>query len=147
MHTSTFARAPWIVVALLAATGCDQLEAVDEGDGGTGGGAVIPPAVQAAFDKNCAIPACHDAGTRSQGLSLAAGDSAALLEGQLSAGGLPLVTIGDLEASYLAQKMLPNGEYQGGRMPTLPNLQDDPGNALILGWIAGADVSLDEPEE
>ncbi len=118
-------------LALLAsACGLEEVE-----DGGQTD--EIPAAVQAAFDETCATnSSCHGSGSAL--VSLAPGESAAILELSSGATGEPLVVIGDVEGSYLAKKML-GTDIVGGPMPLSSQSPDDAVNiAIILGWIAGA---------
>jgi hypothetical protein len=55
--------------------------------------------------------------------------------------GDPYVVFGDLEASYLARKML-GKDISGGPMPLFEQSPNDSVNvAIILGWIAGAEFT------
>lgn len=135
------------VMSLLAlAPGCGGLTAL-ETDGGGGGGSV-PPAVREAFAESCAGAGCHDGATRAGGLSLADADLDGIV-GAPSSGTVPMVTLGDVHQSYLAIKMLPdnvlseNGLMRtGGRMPITGDFQN-PNNATILAWVAGAEFPGD----
>jgi hypothetical protein len=124
---------------VLGACGVDKV-------GDEGGGACVPDPVQMVFDTRCATPACHDAATRQQGLSLAAGDSADIIGKQAVQKPLPLVEIGNPEGSYLALKMMamPAMPITGTRMPQAANF-DDPvlqtDVSVIVGWIGGAEFS------
>ncbi len=123
-------------------TGCVQIEAV--GPGGSAG-EEVPGRVQEVLDAHCATSGCHDAGSRAGGLSLSEADSAALLSGASSnqEPSLALVRRGSIQDSYLAIKLLaepPAGRArQGARMP-LGGSADPEDIALLLGWIAGADL-------
>ena len=116
--------------------GCG-LEAI----GDTGEQDAIPAEVQQAFDESCATTAaCHAAG--SSLVVLAAPESSAILTATSSSGGGPFVTLGDLDNSYIAQKILGGSNIIGGQMPPAPQSDDDALNqAIIVGWIAG--VPLD----
>ncbi len=139
-HTRTF-----IVGGVLLSEACKQLEAVaDEGrEGGS-----IPPLVQMAFDENCVKEACHDASGPQAGLALTAGDSLAILDRRSTQNpDLPLVELGNVYGSYLAIKLLPddvlmerNLERRLERMPPAGQMRDEESIALILGWIAGAEL-------
>ncbi len=124
-------------------TGCVQIEAV--GPGGSAD-AEVPGRVQQVFDTHCATSGCHDATTRAGGLSLNSADSGALLSGAPSnqEPSLALVRRGSVQDSYLAIKVLaepPAGrQRQGARMP-LGDSADPEDIALLLGWVAGADLT------
>ena len=129
----------------LAISGCVQIEGV--GPAGAEGDEV-PPRVQAVFDAQCAVAGCHDATTRAGSLSLAATDTAALLSGASAnqEPSLALVERGSVADSYLAIKLLaeaPAGRSrQGERMP-LGGTSNPDDIALVIGWIAGAEVDGD----
>ena len=129
---------PWGSLALLSLLmpGCG-LEPV--GDGGDGGDA-IPAAVQQAFDESCATSAgCHGVGAGQ--VVLAAPESGQILMASSSSGGGPFVTLGDVTASYIAQKILGGPNITGGQMPPSPQSPNDAINqAIIIGWIAGVPV-------
>lgn len=123
-----------LVVAAAAVVGCaDEPEPAE-----------IPEAVQRAFDASCVADGCHDAASRAEGLSLAAGDSHRIVGKDSWQSELPLVTLGDLGQSYLAIKLLPDDQLPVGavrfedRMPKDGPEPDDvePVN-VILAWIAG----------
>lgn len=122
-----------ITVLGLLSAGCTQLEKLP----GSGTEARIPTDVQAAFDRSCAFAGCHDAASQQGGLDLSAAAAPAIIGGASTQSDLPLVVLGDVQGSYLALKLLPNPPA-GGQMP----LGIEPGvdNAIILGWIAGADL-------
>ncbi len=136
-----------VLVGLAFSVGCpNDLEPLDDGgDGGT-----IPPVVQEAFDRRCGFAGCHGMGAAQGGLSLDPAQSGGIVGGPSSAG-IPMVTIGDVCASYLAIKLLPPEnnrcgiEPAGALMPLggrdNPDVQLD--LALILGWIAGAPLPSD----
>lgn len=106
--------------------------------------AEIPEAVQRAFEASCIADACHDATSRAAGLSLEAADSPGIVGGSSSQSPLPLVTVGDLDRSYMAIKLLPDAQLPAGaerfeeRMP-LDGLEPDDVEHVntILAWIAG----------
>lgn len=110
----------------------------------------IPLAVQDAFDRTCASGGCHDAATAAGDLSLTADDAPAIIDGPSVQSELPLVDLGSIEGSYLALKMLPEENLPpdtsrvGTLMPPSPTDQDLEDMALILGWIAGAELPTDE---
>ncbi len=119
----------------IAAVGCG-LEPV----GDSGGESEIPASVQRAFNESCATSVgCHDTGSAL--VVLAAGESEAILSTN-SATGDALVDFGNLDGSYLAQKVLKGSGIQGGVMP--PSVQsenDDFNKAVIIGWIAGVEFA------
>lgn len=130
-----------MIAALVGVTGCVQLERV----GGDGGSAGIPDEVQRVFDERCNQGGCHGNGTAQQGLSLDAADAAGIIGGQAVQVAMPLVELGSVENSYLAQKMLasPTTTISGTRMPQLADFADPAvltDNAIVIGWIAGADL-------
>jgi len=131
----------------LSLAGCGDL--APAGGSGDSGGSSIPAEVEAAFVGSCAFSGCHDASTRSGGLSLAPADLDSLIGKPSGGSSLPLVEIGNVTGSYLAIKMLPddvlaaNGlERSGSRMPTTSDFTN-PNNATILAWIAGAEFPGD----
>jgi hypothetical protein len=125
--------------ATLIGLACDVV-ALEDG----GGSGEVPPEVQAAFDGSCAFPGCHGGGSPAGGLSLEEGQSDAAIGGGTSNSTLPLIEIGNIDGSYLAQKMLPEESradgvsISGGQMP--PGGGDTTNVAIILAWIAGANV-------
>jgi len=114
--------------------GLEEIEGGGEGD-------EIPAAVQAAFNESCATSSgCHAAGASV--VILAAPESAAILTATSSSGGGPLVSLGDLEGSYIAQKILGGPGITGASMPPAPQSSaDDVNKAIIIGWIAGVPIS------
>jgi hypothetical protein len=133
-------KACLLASTLLGLSACDVSPLEDE----TGGGD-IPQSVQDAFENNCTSSGCHAGGSPAAGLSLEPAQLAAIVGGSTTSSELPLVEIGDLDGSYLALKMLPAsarpesaGPVVGGQMP--PGQGDQTELAIILAWIAGADV-------
>lgn len=123
-------RTTFLSLVLLPMFGCGLEEITDEG-----GEDQIPAAVQAAFDESCATAGCHANGSAL--VNLGPGASAAILTTMASTGE-PFVTFGDLDASYLARKIL-GRDITGGPMPLNEQSPNDAVNvAIILGWIAGA---------
>lgn len=124
------------IVALLLGTACAPDEPAPPAE--------IPEAVQRAFETSCIAQGCHDAASSAAGLSLEAADSPAIVGGASSQSPLPLVTVGELERSYMAVKLLPDAQLPAGterfedRMPQDGLTPDDvePVNT-ILAWIAG----------
>jgi hypothetical protein len=102
------------------------------------------------FDDRCNLPACHGGGTVQASLNLEAANSAGIIGRPATQNpSLPLVEIGNVPGSYLAIKILPDAELMDlGLMRlglAMPNgavidaaTQQD--LALVLGWIAGADL-------
>lgn len=131
-----------IVAGLAVASGCVQVEKLDDA------GQSVPTEVQRVFDERCAIGSCHDSSTRQAGLSLAASDAAGII-GQPSSqnSSFALVELGSVETSYLAAKILPSPppeiDLVGDIMPPGADLSNNElatDVAIILGWIAGADL-------
>lgn len=131
-----------IVGGLAVASGCVQVEKLDDD------GQSVPTEVQRVFDDRCATSGCHDSGSRQAGLSLAASDAAGIIgrpSSQNSA--FALVELGSVETSYLAAKILPTPPAEidlvGDIMPPGADLSNNElatDVAIILGWIAGADL-------
>ena len=132
MHTHTTRNWAATTVALLALTGTGcGLEPIEEG----GGEDMIPAEVQAALDESCATSVgCHGAGAGQ--VVLEGPDSVAILESSSSSGGR-FVVLGDLDGSYVAQKILGAPGISGGKMPPSPQSDNDEANTqIILDWIA-----------
>jgi len=129
----TISRITSITALGLVLPGCTQLEKLDDGSGP----ASIPTDVQAAFDRSCAIGGCHDSASQQGGLDLSATAAPAIVGGSSTQSDLPLVELGNVQGSYLALKLLPSPP-SGVQMPSglMPGLD----NAVILGWIAGAQL-------
>jgi hypothetical protein len=112
----------------------------------------IPPTVQEAFDRACAYDGCHDAVTQAGDLSLVAQDAPAIIGAPSVQSELPMVEMGSVEGSYLAIKMLPEEnlppgvERVGTLMPPAPTDEELEDMALIIGWIAGAELPADGGE-
>jgi hypothetical protein len=123
---------------LAASTGCG-LEPVGEG----GDTDELPAAVQQALDESCATgPGCHADGAPQ--VVLSAPSSAEILSKTSSSGGGSLVVLGNVDESYLAQKILGGPDITGATMPPSPQSDRDAINtAIIVGWIAG--VPIDGP--
>jgi hypothetical protein len=119
----------------LVLPGCPQLEPIDDGGGP---GATIPAEVQRAFDDSCAFVGCHDSTSLAGGLDLSADASPGIIDGPSAASPLPLVELGNVQGSWLAIKLLPNPP-SGAQMPFGGDLEGVD-NAIILGWIAGAQL-------
>lgn len=126
---------------LLGATACNELEKIDDG-GSTAEG--IPDEVQRVFDDSCNIAGCHDSNSAQGGLDLTATAAPGIIGGASTQSSLPLVELGNVQGSYLAIKLLAESELrQGDRMPLGRDFGDATvalDNAIILGWIAGADL-------
>ena len=133
MNVGKLARTMAMAAVTVSAAGCPALVPVDDEMGGDG----VPAVVQDRLDQYCAIPGCH-AGTSVPDLRV--GSSAAILDSSSPTTGLPFVTRGDIGASFLALKLLPDPP-SGTIMPPPGNPPMPPEDvALILGWIAGADL-------
>ncbi len=128
----------WIL--LLLATGCDQVEKLEAG-GEINSASLVPQAVQLRLTESCAIPGCHTTGSVAPDLSAAGGGA---WVGQSGAGG-PFVTFGDLDNSYLVEKMFPS-PGAGSQMPLAPGTLSPEDLALIVGWIAGVDFPEGETD-
>lgn len=117
-------------LASLAGCGLEPLD--DEG------GDEIPPAVQQAFTESCATStSCHASGAPQ--VSFAEGELAGVLS-QTGATGVPFVTLGDVDNSYVAEKILGLPSIAGGVMPPLEQSPNDEFNtAIIVAWIAGVE--------
>lgn len=141
MNARIFAR--WAMAVLVA--GCQQIEEVDdEMQGGQ-----VPGRVQEIFDARCNLPGCHGGGVVQENLSLEAESSASIIGRNAQQVAMPLVDIGNVNNSYLAIKILPDQAVMdlgamrtGVRMPSGvvidAALQEE--LAIVLGWIAGADL-------
>lgn len=124
------------VVALVI--GCGTVVRVGDADADC-----VPPTVQAAFDRSCALSGCHDASGGGAGLVLDASASAGVIGRAASQKTLPLVVIGDPQGSYLAHKLVadPPEPIVNARMPIgfdVANEAQTADVATILAWIAGA---------
>ena len=117
----------------LALTGCDQVKRIDQGDG-TGGDAAVPAAVQQRLTASCALVGCHVAGSVSPDLSAAGGGAWVEAVG----GGGPYITFGDVENSYLIEKMFP-APSAGSQMPIGAGVLAPEDLAVIVGWVAGVE--------
>lgn len=127
------------IAAIAALVSCEQLKPK------TGGstGACVPEPVQAVLDARCATAGCHDATSAAQGLDLSAG-ATAWLTATATQSPMPMVTFGDVNASYLAQKMLQGGMITGTRMPVGVDFNDPAvarDLAILIGYIGGASFS------
>lgn len=114
-------------------SGCDQVKKIEE-DNETGGGGV-PTAVQERLTASCALVGCHVAGSTAPDLSEAGGGAWV----EASGSGGPYVTFGDVDNSYLVEKMLPNPSA-GSQMPIGAGVLAPEDLAVIVGWVAGVDL-------
>jgi len=136
----------WIAAAL-APMGCGSLTFLGKVDQD----ASVPQAVQAAFDESCATADCHGSPFPPAGLDLTAAQSGTIVDRASSEKPeLPLVEIGNLQGSYMALKLLPEErrdgfEIDGERMP-IDGDHESEDIAIILGWIAGAELPAGIPE-
>lgn len=126
--------------SLLALAGCDQVKKLDE-EGDTGSGSAVPPAVQQRLTQSCAIPGCHISGSVAPDLSEASGGA---WVSQAGAGG-PYVTFGDVDNSYLIEKMFPSPS-SGSQMPLAPGVLEPEDLAIIVGWVAGVEFPEGETD-
>ena len=136
------------LLPVLALVGCDQLSVLEAGDGEV----CIPPAVQESFDDACALGGCHDPSGGAAGLVLSAPSSANVLVRSATQRSMPLVSLGDLDSSYVAHKLMldPPEPIVGARMPIGFDLSDADqveDVATIVGWIAGAPLEGCSPDE
>ncbi|MCR9159408.1 MAG: hypothetical protein ACE37F_23120 [Nannocystaceae bacterium] len=126
-----------VLAPLLALCGCDQVQRIDEA-GGSGSEGAVPPAVQQRLTQSCAIPSCHVSGSVAPDLSEASGGA---WVSQSGAGG-PYVTFGDVENSFLVEKLF-EAPSVGSQMPLPPGVLEAVDLALIVGWVAGVDFPDD----
>jgi|GEM_PF-1680456 len=133
-----------IVAALVASTGCaSQLQPIEEGDTG-GEEAAMPQHVAEAFERACGNATCHGGAVSP---SLTAATAPAIVGMDATTASLPLVVLGDLQASYIAIKVLPDaalddpGARVGGIMPPAGNEFEQADVDTILGWIASSTPS------
>lgn len=122
---------------LVLVPACEQVKKIDDG-----GGACVPAEVQAAFDRSCGTAACHTDGGMQGMLSLAAGQSGAVIGKTAVGSPLPLVELGNTSGSYLAQKITsdPVVAITGDRMPVGFSAANENHVAdvnTILTWIGG----------
>ena len=120
-------------LSLLATGGCDQVKKIEE-EGDTGSGSAVPAAVQQRLSESCAIPGCHISGSVAPDLSEASGGA---WVSQAGAGG-PFVTFGDVDNSYIIEKMFPSPS-SGSQMPLAPGVLEPEDLAVIVGWVAGVE--------
>ncbi|MGH1347214.1 MAG: hypothetical protein ACRBN8_36975 [Nannocystales bacterium] len=122
-----------VLGALLAIGGCNQVKKIDEGTD-SGSDSAVPAAVQQRLTESCALSGCHS-GAVAPDLSVA---SAGAWVTQSGAGG-PFVSFGDVENSYLVEKMFPSPSA-GSQMPLAPGVLAADDLALIVGWVAGVEL-------
>lgn len=129
-------RALAITFIGLGLLGCDQVKRIDE-EGSGGPSSAVPGPVQQRLTQSCATSAgCHVTGGSTPDLSAASGGAWVTQSG---AGG-PFVTFGDVENSYLVQKMLGSSGITGTVMPPPGQPELPPEDlALIVGWVAGVE--------
>jgi hypothetical protein len=131
-----------ILALCLLAGGCEQVKRIDETDGGTD--CEVPDEVQRIFTESCAVPSCHSG---DQTPNLTAGQAASIIGQTATQVSLPLVEIGNVSGSYLAIKIqpdLPDSIMRGGDlMPQPPEELSEADRALLLGWIAGAELACE----
>ncbi len=126
-----------LAAGALALTGCDQVTKIDQ-DNETGGGGGIPAPVQERLTASCALVGCHVSGSTAPDLSEASGGAWV----EASGAGGPYITFGDIENSYLIQKMFPE-PASGGQMPFPPGVLAPEDLAVIVGWVAGVEFPSD----
>lgn len=119
--------------AVLALSGCTQVKRIDDGED-SGSGSAVPAAVQQRLTESCALPGCHS-GAVGPDLSAAGGGAWVT---QAGSGG-PFVSFGDVENSYLVEKLSP-GPSAGSQMPLAPGVLAPEDLALIVGWVAGVEL-------
>lgn len=144
------------LAALVLLPAC-ELEVIDPPGGGD-----VPVRVQQAFADSCGGNQCHGEGSSPAAGLVLVGDGLAstLARASRQNPSLPLVEIGNVGGSYLAIKMLPDDalarygvEREEARMPdvTSPSPEDLDNVAIILAWIAGAEIPdatpIEIPEE
>jgi len=136
-----------LATAAVLLAGCTQIEELDDKmEGGA-----VPTRVQEIFDARCNLPGCHGGGVISENLSLEAENSASIIGRNAQQVAMPLVDIGNVNGSYLAIKIMPDetlaeiGVSRAANTLRMPSgvvidaaVQED--LAIILGWIAGADL-------
>ncbi len=122
-----------VLGAVLALGACNQVKKIDEGTD-SGSGSAVPAAVQERLTESCALPTCHS-GSIAPDLSAA---SAGAWVTQSGSGG-PFVSFGDVENSYLVEKMFPSPSA-GSQMPLDPGVLAAEDLALIVGWVAGVEL-------
>lgn len=133
---------PWFLAAgPLAGAGCTQVEKLPRGNGEG-----IPASVQRVLNKHCANVGCHDGTTVADGLNLSEGSSASIIGRPTARSVLPLVELGSVDGSFLAQKILPGALPAGAGGPMPPSSTADPqvladDLGIVIAWIAGLDVS------
>lgn len=124
----------FIVLGMLLTLGaCNEVTRIDEGDGG-GSDSAVPGPVQERLTQSCAIPSCHVSGSVTPDLSAASGGAWVSQSG----GGGPYITFGDIENSYLIEKMFPSPSA-GSQMPLSPGVLETEDLAVIVGWVAGVE--------
>lgn len=132
-------RRTLVLGALLALGGCSQVERIDQGE--TESDSAVPPAVQQRLTESCALSGCHS-GAVPPDLSVGGGGAWVTQSG---AGG-PFVTFGDVDNSYLVEKMLPNPSV-GSQMPIGAGVLAPEDLALIVGWVAGVELPDDDGDD
>ena len=122
-----------LAAGAFALSGCDQVKKIDEGsETGSGGG--VPAPVQERLTASCALVGCHVSGSTTPDLSEAARGAWLSASG---AGG-PYITFGDVDNSYLVQKMFP-APSAGSQMPIGAGVLEPEDLAVIVGWVAGVE--------
>lgn len=126
------------LVLVLAPTGCEQVKKLDV-DPQAG----LPCEVQRIFTESCAIAGCHDGSTQKPDLRAEASPTS--IESQADQAASPYVVVGNPAGSYMASKLVQ--EVPDGWIPRTMDLMPPAGvplaasdRALLLGWIAGAEL-------
>ncbi len=132
-------RLRWMTLLILLLPGCS-----DQGDETTPAGPNVEPitfagTIQPIFNQSCAVAGCHDTGSSSAGLVLAAGSSYANLVGVPSQRHAPLLRVKAGEPDSSAIYLL----LQGTRSPRMPLGGQLPTDKIedVATWIA--DGALD----
>lgn len=122
-----------IVLAVVACAACDQIQPIDDTREGE-----IPPAVQDAFTRTCAMASCHDPTAPAGGIDLSPTGSGAIFE--LVGKDLPLVRIGDVAGSTMGLALLREPPVGILKMPLERSDTSLTDSAIIMAWIAGAEM-------
>lgn len=127
-----------VLGTVLVLGGCNRVTRIDQGDA-SGAESPVPAPVQERLTASCAIPSCHVSGSVGPDLSAA---SAGAWVDQVGGGG-PYISFGDVDNSYLIEKMLP-GPSAGSQMPLPPGVLEAEDLAVIVGWVAGVEFPDEE---
>lgn len=106
------------------------------GGGTTGPTVSFAADVQSIFTSSCAFSGCHVGAGASSGLNLSAGNAyGEIVNGNAVQSTNPLISPGSLELSYLYQKIAPNGNRVGSRMPLSGGALSQTEIDTIATWI------------